>query len=189
MLVADSGNHRIRYIQPTGDVITLAGSGQKGLKDGAALEASFDTPTGLALASDATLWIADQGNHRIRRLTLTEEIETVAGGEAGFADGIGEKARFQFPTELEMDEKGILYITDQGNHRIRRLGPEKTVTTLAGTDEAGTRDGSSGQAQFQEPVGLWLLDDGSLIVADQESARLRQITPVPTQIGGLPVAR
>ncbi len=189
MLVADSGNHRIRYIQPTGDVVTLAGSGQKGFKDGAALEASFDTPTGLALAPDTSLWIADQGNHRIRRLTLTEEVETVAGGEAGFADGIGEKARFQLPTELEMDDKGILYIADQGNHRIRRLGPEKTVTTLAGTGESGTQDGSSAQAQFQEPVGLWLHNDGSLIVADQESAQLRQIAPVPTQIGDLPVTR
>jgi DNA-binding beta-propeller fold protein YncE len=189
ILVADSGNHRIRYIQPTGDVVTLAGSGQKGFRDGPALEASFDTPTGLALASDSTLWIADQGNHRIRRLNRSKEVETVAGEEAGFADGIQENARFQLPTALEIDDKGILYIADQGNHRIRQLGPEKTVTTLAGSGEAGQRDGSSGQAQFQAPVDLYWGEDGSMIIADQESSRLRQIAPVPTQIGGLPVAR
>lgn len=178
LFVADAGNHRIRQILPSGEVITVAGTGEPGDREGAAERAQFRTPVGLALGPEGTLWIADRDNHRVRRLTPTGQVETVAGSEPGFVDGDLEGVRFRSPTAVALMADGSLLIADRDNHRIRRLQGQ-IVTTLAGMGQAGSRDGSAGQAQFHAPQDLWVTADGSILVVDQSTTQLRRILPIP----------
>lgn len=183
VFVADSGNHRIRQILPSGQVRTVAGTGTAGMSDGLAERAQFNYPTGLALDQDGSLWIADRDNHRIRQLTPEGQVLTVTGSEAGFIDGDREGVRFNHPTALAFTADGSLLITDRDNHRIRRLS-ETIVTTLAGSGRPGSENGPAAQAQFQYPRDLWVRSDGSILVID-DSATLRRIVPhtgVPEQL-------
>ncbi len=173
--VADSGNHRIRQITPAGQVSTLAGSGEAGSNDGPVAEAEFNTPTNLALDPLNQIWIADTGNHRIRQITSTGVVQTIAGETGGFADGDLDEALFDQPSSIGFDPSGHLIIADRGNHRIRELLPGESVITLAGQSEAGDQDGSVLQAQFDQPSNLTLLPNGSIVVIDQDQTELRRI--------------
>jgi DNA-binding beta-propeller fold protein YncE len=179
--VADSGNHRIRSINAAGEVATVAGSGQVGSEDGLANQARLHTPVGLALDAANHLWIADAGNHRIRQLTPAGRLITMAGKELGFADGDLDEALFNSPTGLTLNAEGHLLVADLGNHRIRQLIPEESVTTLAGTEEAGQRDGLANQAQFDQPISLWVQPNGTIVVADVDGTQLRQLVRQPLE--------
>ncbi len=123
--VVDSGNHRIRKITPDGIIVTLAGQPTPGFADGQAFDAQFNSPQGIALDASGNLWVADTGNNRIRRVTQTGEVTTVAGqATAGFLDGLGPNALFNYPTGIKVDNLGRLIVADQANHRIRRLTPQ-----------------------------------------------------------------
>ncbi|MEZ0371149.1 MAG: CsgG/HfaB family protein [Candidatus Sericytochromatia bacterium] len=171
LYVADTDNHAIRKVSALGIVTTLAG-GAGGSDDGAATQARFRYPSGLALAPDGSLYIADTGNHRIRRLS-GGIVSTVAGGDEGFRDGTADEARFSQPRGLALAPEGSLYIADTGNHRIRQLAHGK-VQTLAGTGSAGHADGNQAVGQFSQPRGL-LLQRQELWVADTGNHRLRVI--------------
>jgi hypothetical protein len=111
-----------------------------GTKDGQGNEARFFSPYGLALTPDNRLLVTDQRNHRIRAVTLEGLVTTVAGEDKGFADGKGARARFNYPKGIAVDREGNAFIADSANHRIRKLAPDGTVSTYAGS-EAGAVDG------------------------------------------------
>ena len=120
--VADSGNNAIRKITPDGIVSTLAGGGRPGYKDGEGHDARFFWPTGVTIDSFGNIYVCDSQNNRIRRVTPEGFVSTVAGmGIPGFADGSGYNAQFSFPTGIEIDKAGNIYVADSGNNRIRKI--------------------------------------------------------------------
>lgn len=120
--VADSGNNAIRKITPEGVVSTLAGSGRFGYKDGTGKDAFFSWPTGIAADNVGNIYVCDSRNNRIRRITPDGVVSTVAGiSIPGFADGPGYHAMFSFPTGIEVDRVGNIYVADSGNNRIRKI--------------------------------------------------------------------
>jgi hypothetical protein len=182
IFVADTQNHRIRLITLDGMIQTFAGNGTRGSfgDHGPALMAQLNGPTFLAyrrgamghwMRAPGELFIADSGNHKVRRIRLEDrEIVTVAGtGDPGFSGdgGPAEAASLNNPLGLAFDPAGNLYIADSKNHRIRRVDTNGIITTVAGTGSYGysgdRRDAS--EAELYLPVGLaW--DGRSLYVSD-----------------------
>ena len=169
-------------------VTPLAGDGRIGARDGAASQAQFADPYGLAWDPHGTLYVSDGGdNDRIRVLHADGSVATLAGGVEGFQDGQGAAARFNTPSGLALDALGNLYVADTGNHAIRKVTPAGVVTTLAGTGRPGYGDGPGAQAQFDGPMGLAIDAAGRVIVADAYNDRIRAIAPdgtVTTLAGG-----
>jgi len=118
--VSDSSSGRIRKITPAAVVTTLAGIGT-GYVDGAGTSARFSAPTGLAVDGAGTVYVADRGNNKIRRITPAGVVDTLAGSTAGFAEGTGTAAKFNNPGGIAIDGNGVLYVADTNNHRIRKI--------------------------------------------------------------------
>jgi DNA-binding beta-propeller fold protein YncE len=185
LYVADIFNHRIRKITQAGKVSTLAG-GEKGFADGVGSDAKFDDPVSIASDAAGNLYVADFGNHRIRKITPAGEVSTLAGGEEGFADDIGINAKFYRPSGIAIGAAGHLYVAEFGNHRIRKITPAGEVSTLAGGEE-GFADGIGGDAMFSYPSDIAIDAAGNLYVADTVNDSIRKITPageVSTLAGG-----
>jgi len=181
--VADTGNHRIRRVLLDGTVSTLAGSGLPGFADGAGAGAQFDFPYGIAVDSSGTVYVADAGNYRIRKIQPDGTVSTLAGsGTRGFADGAGTAAQFNYPQGIAVDSTGTVYVADAGNHRIRKIQPDGTVSTLAGSGTRGFADGAGTGAKFNFPYGVAVDSTGTVYVADWGSNRIRRILPDGTVI-------
>ncbi len=180
LYVADHDNHAIRRITPTGVVSTLAGmAGQQGSADGAGSAARFYYPTGIASDGSGNLYVADSGNHTIRKVTPAGLVNTLAGspGQQGSADGSGSAARFYDPAGVTVDVSGSVYVADSGNDIIRKITPETTVGTLAGSaGQAGTADGTGSAAGFQAPRGVAVDVSGHVYVADSGNETIRKIS-------------
>lgn len=174
--VADGGEaNRIRVIRPDGSVATLAG-GAEGFADGAGAAAAFHTPSALALDHAGNLYVADTGNHAIRKVAPDGGVTTLAGGgEPGYLDGVGRAARFNGPVGIAVDDAGIVYVADTYNDRIRRIGPDGAVSTLAGSGVPMLLDGAALQAGFDTPSALAVGRDGAIYVADTGNHALRRI--------------
>jgi len=158
-------------------VSIAAGEGVPGLRDGAAGQARFGEPFGVAVDKDGNVYVADAGeSNRIRKLTPQGEVTTLAGGREGYADGRGAEAAFNTPSSLAVDKDGNLYVADTGNNRVRRVTPEGVVTTVAGSGEAGFQDGPAAEARFDAPVGVAVDKDGNVYVADTYNDRVRLVT-------------
>ena len=176
LVVADTGNHRVRQISRSGHVSTLAGSGLAGDADGAAAAAQFNGPEGVAVLGDA-IWVADARNHKIRCIGADGRVSTLAGsGAPGAADGVGPAASFNSPSGIAADGAGAVYVGDTANHKIRRIDGSGTVSTLAGTGQAGALDGSPANALFSHPAGVAVARDGAVYVADTGNHSIRKIT-------------
>lgn len=198
LLIADTRNHRLRTLNEAGQVRTIAGAAvpiggettPKGsLRDGAAAQAIFSEPAGMAKDKAGNLYIADSANHVIRKLDRDGQVTTIAGdGVAGWKDGAGTSARFNKPRAIAAANDGTLYVADALNHVIRRIDPKGKVTTLNARSEriveyspgavaaAGDfLDGALAQARFNEPSGLVMNADGQLIVADTGNHRIRLV--------------
>ncbi len=196
LYVADSANHTIRKITPAGVVTTFAGSpGVAGSADGTGTAARFNTPTGVAVDLVDRVVVADYGNHTIRRITPEGVVTTVAGtaGAAGFADGTGAAARFNFPIDVTtgpvINGGGTIYVTDYGNHTVRKITTAGVVTTLAGTAGAsGFADGTGAAARFDGPRGPATDSSENVYLADFNNHTIRKITPagVVTTVAGFP---
>jgi sugar lactone lactonase YvrE len=175
--VADSNNHRIRKISSLGNVTTLAGSGNQLYADGFGTEASFKFPYGVALDANGVVYVADTLNNRIRIISLSGNVTTLAGsGSASHADGIGTAASFKFPYGVALDANGVVYVADTHNNRIRMISLSGNVTTLAGSGSASYADGIGTAASFSWPRGVALDANGIVNVADTYNHRIRMIS-------------
>ncbi len=173
---ADVTNVTVRCVTP---LRLLAGKpGGAGNADGPAVQARFFSPRGVAIAASGVVYVADSGNHRIRRIATDGQVSTLAGdGTAGATDGPAATARFNAPTGVTVDTAGNVYVADRGNHSIRRVAPDGTVSTFAGLSEtAGTADGTGATARFSGPNDVALDAAGNLYVAEAQNA-IRKITP------------
>jgi sugar lactone lactonase YvrE len=189
VFVADSGNHTIRRISPTGDVSTFAGTaGAYGYQDGQGAAAGFWFPHGIAVDATGNLYVTDTSNAIIRKITLARDVTTLAGAplEMGSADGIGRNARFTAPYGITVDAGGIVYVTETTNGRIRKILPNGSVSTLTGA-EHGYVDGSATSARFHDPYSLAADAAGNLFVAESYNQTVRKVTPqgAVTTVAGL----
>jgi hypothetical protein len=180
VLVADSGNNRIRMLSADlQQVSTVAGDGGWGHRDGGAVQAQFHSPNGLALLPDGRVLVVDKNNHRIRMLSANlQQVSTVTGdGEVGHRDGAAAQAQFNMPDTLALLPDGRVLVADHWNHRIRMLSADlQQVSTVAGDGEVGHRDGAVAQAQFRYPTGFALLPDSRVLVADWRNQRVRVLS-------------
>lgn len=178
VIVADGGqSNRIRRVTTEGKVETIAGSSE-GFSDGNALQAQFNTPSGVAIDRAGNIIIADTSNNRIRKLSTDgSRVSTIAGtGVAGFADGRTDEAQFDGPIGLAVDKTGNLFIADTYNDSIRKVTTEGVVTTVAGTGAPGYNDGQATEAMFDTPSGVAVDKDGNLFVADTGNRAIRKIS-------------
>ncbi|RZL66896.1 MAG: HYR domain-containing protein, partial [Rhodococcus sp. (in: high G+C Gram-positive bacteria)] len=176
--VADTLNHVIRKISPTGEVSLLAGGPISGSADGSGVAAQFDSPYGLIVDPAGNVYVADTSNHNIRKITPEGVVTTVAGlaGAFGDLDGTGTSARFFQPTGLALDSAGNLLVADYGNHRIRKIDlTTGAVITLAGSSQ-GYSEGTGTDAQFDGPFNLAINDDDEFFVADSNNSLIRKVT-------------
>jgi RHS repeat-associated protein len=183
LYISDTRNHRIRYVDPSGIITTVAGTytlGRYSGDEGLAVEAELDWPTSLALGSDGSLYIADTGNNRVRRVSPDGIITTIAGSGWTLGDGgPAVDARLDSPAGLVFGPDGNLYISDTYAHRIRRVGVDGIITTVAGNGLAQFRGdgGLAIHASLSNPRGLVFGPDGSLYVAENWNSRVRRISP------------
>lgn len=177
VFIADTKNHQIKTLTPSGVLAILAGSGVPGLIDGTGIQARFHEPAGLAFdAARESLYVADRHNHAIRRIAKDGSVTTVAGtGKRGFVDGSPAVAQFDEPAAVVVAADGTLYVADAKNSTIRRVGSDGLVSTIAGTGRAGFADGAASFARFAEPQGIAIRADGALLVADAGNHRIRII--------------
>ncbi len=176
VFVADGGEaNRIRRIAPDGSVSTFAGS-DEGFADGIGPSARFHTPSALAIDRLGNLYVADTGNHAIRRISRNGRVTTLAGnGLPGFRDGEGALAQFSGPMGVAVDAGGRVYVADTWNDRIRVIGRDGRVRTLAGGEGAGFANGAGMAARFDTPTAVAVGGDGRIWVADTGNRALRWV--------------
>ncbi|MBI3979027.1 MAG: hypothetical protein HY331_12660 [Chloroflexi bacterium] len=186
---------RIRRLSPQGDISTLAGSAQTGFANGVGADARFGAEIGgLAVGPSGELYVADASNHAIRRVDRGGRVTTIAGsGASGYRDGPSPAAKFDQPYGLAISSQGDLYVGEVVGSRIRKIGGDGRVTTLAGTTRSGYQDGPGRAALFVTPSGLTIGGDGALYLTEgwgQQNLgghRIRRVTRfgfVSTVAGG-----
>ena len=148
---------------------TLAGlAGSSGSADGTGSAARFNSPSGVAVDSGGNVYVSDDYNHTIRKVTAGGVVTTLAGlaGSSGSADGAGSGARFYYPYGVAVDSGGNVYVADNENHTIRKVTAGGVVTTLAGlAGSYGSADGTGSAARFIEPRGVAVDGAGNVYVA------------------------
>ncbi|HEX8282387.1 MAG TPA: hypothetical protein VF588_03490 [Pyrinomonadaceae bacterium] len=201
LYVADTGNNRVRRVSPEGLVTTVAGEGAGGFRDGAAAEALFDAPIGVAVGREGEVYVADTYNDRVRVVTKDGRVKTLAGvGTPGHADGGAlDTALFDTPCALAVSDTGEVYVADTGNNRLRKITKDGQVSTLnlfvpsdptpaatAGAADAGASPAQTAPAasaatglpfELSKPAGLALTRDGFLYVTELDRGRVVQVAP------------
>ncbi|MCB5908288.1 NHL domain-containing protein [Streptomyces pinistramenti] len=191
LYVTDCNNHRVRKITADGKISTVAGTGTAGSDGdgGPAVSAQLNRPRGVAVGRAGDLYIADAGNHRVRRIAADGKICTVAGtGTKGFSgdDGPATAAQLDSPLGVAVDSIGTLYIADFNNHRVRKIAADGKISTIVGTGTAGFDgdDGPAASARLNKPIGLAVDRVDTLYIADHANHRVRKVA-LP-EMAGLP---
>jgi sugar lactone lactonase YvrE len=160
-------------------VFTVVAGGTEGSKDSTGTAAQFKWPHGLSIDTDANVFVADRGNHVVRKITRDGVVSTLAGssGQFGDGDGTGSAARFRYPIATAADPSGNVYVADSSNNLIRKITPSGVVSTLAGSPGiSGYADGKGNAAQFNNPTGVAVDKNGNVFVADSVNKVVRKIT-------------
>jgi sugar lactone lactonase YvrE len=168
--IADSGNNRVRMVDPNGVIRTVAGNGDPGSAGigGPASDAQLNRPTGVAVDRADNLYIADSANNRILKVTQVGIIETIAGtGRAGATgdDGPATSATLSVPLAVATDDRGDIFIADSENNRVRRI------------DGAGTMTSLTTAVRLNRPFGVAVGKDGQVLVADTFNNRILSLSP------------
>lgn len=174
--VADTANNRVRRIASDGTVSTLAGDATPGMQNGAGSQARFNAPQGVATDNQGNVYVADTGNAAVRMINPGGTVSTLAGdGTVGSNDS--PSARFDGLVGVAVEGQNVyVYLSDTGNHRIRRLDVAGTVITVTGA-ERGFKDGSASQARFAEPSGIAIDGAGKIVIADGVNSLIRLVDP------------
>jgi trimeric autotransporter adhesin len=187
LYIGDYLNHRIRKVTPKGIITTVAGNGISGFggDGGMATKAQLSYPSGVMVDTANNFYIADTGNHRVRKVTPGGIITTIAGnGTYGFGgDGMwATEAQLDSPYSLTVDLMGNLYVADSGNNRIRKITPAGIVNTIAGNGEEGFSGdcGPAINAKLKSPQNVTIDTEGNLYIADTCNNRIRRVTSAGT---------
>ncbi len=175
--VADTYNDIIRKVDEEGKVTTIAGTGAPGYQDGEAHAVMFDTPSGIAVDKEGNIFVADTGNHAIRKITKQGEVTTIAGGAKDSGEAFAEPdVHYYQPVGLALTDDGFLFVTN-ANGAVSRITPEGDTAPYSGWS-SGFADGKGVDARFNAPAGIAVDDAGNLYVADSQNYLIRKITPV-----------
>ena len=196
VFLSNTGRHQIVRFGTDGELRGVVGTGEDGFNDGPLGEAQFSYPERLEITPNGELFVTDQGGAVIRRvspggddvpLAVAPHVPHVEGvavtilsgrvRQQGFVDGAPDRARFRSPEGLAFDPGGALLVADTVNHAIRRVGADGSVTTIAGGNGEGTRDGPRDEAQFASPSHIAVGADGTAYVIEQRSGRIRKVAP------------
>jgi sugar lactone lactonase YvrE len=181
--VADSTNRKVKRLSPSGRCITLAGSGGTGsaIGDDGALVTFGANMSGLCVDKAGVLYLADRGNHKIKKLWHNGRTRTLAGDVSGFNNANGNLARFNDPMDVCVDRAGNVYVADRDNNCIRKINENGDVTILAGGNSgAGTSgfvDGDGTTARFDAPIRVAMDPSGQFMyVMDDNNHAIRRVT-------------
>jgi photosystem II stability/assembly factor-like uncharacterized protein len=179
LYIADRLNSRIRMVNTSGVISTVAGTtfGFSG-DGGQATSAQLNAPTDVAFAPSGELYIADGNNHKIRKVNASGIISTVAGTTQGFSGDGGQAtaAQFRFPLCIDFDSSGSLFISDNTNHRIRKVNASGVITTVVGTTQGFLGDGGQATAaRLNFPLGITIDGADNIFIADAANSRIRKV--------------
>ena len=202
LYISDRFNHRIRKVDASGTITTVAGSGATGSGEGgfsgdggAATDARLNLPRGIALDGSGNLYIADTKNHRIRKVDASGTITTVAGSDdtgvfGGFSGdgGPATDAQLAFPHGIALDDSGNLYIADTNNLRIRKVDASGVITTVAGNGKSAfSGDGSPATGvSLNFPTAVVADASGNLFIADTGNHRIRKVPALAIELSANP---
>jgi streptogramin lyase len=180
LFIADTTNQRVREVSPSGIITTAAGNGFGSFSGdgGRATAAALNDPAGMAVDAAGDLFIADQSNNRVREVSSSGTITTVAGGGTGDG-GPATLAPVAFPPGVAVDAAGDLFIADQDNNRVREVSPSGIITTVAGNGIGGFAGdgGRATAAELDGPAGVAVDAAGDLFIADRSDSRVREVAP------------
>jgi sugar lactone lactonase YvrE len=172
----DVANYAVRKLSSSAVVTTLAG-GTEGNTNGQGGAAQFKMPMAVCADAQGIIYVADNKNHVIRKITAAGLVSTFAGsGVAGNNDGTGTAAQFEEPYGICSDAQGNIYVADNVSSRIRKITPAGVVTTIAGSAGTGFQDGNASVAKFDQPNGICVDPQGNIYVSDYNNNRIRKIT-------------
>src|SRR5665213_2843567 len=182
VFISDNQNNRVRRVNNSGTISTVAGNGTQGDSGdgGAATSAGLNNPKGIAVDSSGNLYIADERNNRIRKVNTSGIITTVAGNGGvgnGGDSGLATSAQLYYPAGIAVDGAGELYIADSKNQRIRKVGAAGIITTIAGNGNVGYNcaNGAATGVGLHTPTGVALDGSGNLFIADYGNQCIRKV--------------
>jgi hypothetical protein len=170
IIVGDGYNNRVRKIDTSGNVATIAGNGSLGFKDGIASSASFFYPAGVVVDPLGNIFVCDEFNHQIRKITPGGDVSTFAGSRSSTSHRI----ELKYPVAITIDADANLYVADQDNNVIEKIGPDGTASQI-GSGKQGYADGNATTASFYTPTGVVCDKFGNVFVADRGNNRIRKI--------------
>lgn len=175
LFIADHGNNRVRKVSTSGIITTVAGNGTSGyLGDGGAATNASLSPTGVAVDAFGNLFIADQDNSRVRKVSTNGIITTIAGGGGGGDGGAATNASVNHPFDVKVDSHGNLFIADTVNQRIRKVSTNGIITTIVGGGSGGD-GGAATNASLNYPSGVAVDNAGSIFIADTDNHCIRKV--------------
>ena len=181
LYIADSVNYRVRKMAIGGNISTILGTGTSGNTTGTATAALIGSACGLFLDSAGNLWVSDTTNHEVKKLVTAGSISVIAGDSTGGFSGDNNPAIYaelDNPLGIVLDTGGNLYIADSSNNRIRKVGTDGNIITIAGDGTANYLGdgGGGGSAEFNNPAGMVMDANGNLYIADSNNGVIREFS-------------